>query len=106
VRERRGERTSFDTSKEYYSPYRPPGKAPAGFEWECVWRHPDKGYPERWCLRPTSGSKPPSIDELPPAGLEGVPLSRSRSGNNRRESGWFPTFIELSQTKHDKDEED
>lgn len=54
--ERKGERSKFDPLIEYYSPYRPPGKAPLGFEWKCTWRHPDKSYPERWKLVPVVDS--------------------------------------------------
>lgn len=42
----------FELGFEYYSPFKPPSKAPEGYRWECSWRHPEKDYPERWRLVP------------------------------------------------------
>jgi len=55
--------------------------------------------------------EPPSIDDFPPPGLEDVPLSKERPKGGPTTGGkgkevWFPTFIELSQTAHDRDKED
>lgn len=50
------EKPKFNLGEEYWNPYRPPGKAPPGFYWECTYRHPEKNYPERWRLMPSVGS--------------------------------------------------
>lgn len=74
--ERGGRKNDFNPQLEYYNPFRPPGKAPDGFDWECSERHVDKGYPLKWRLRrKVGGEQPPSIDELPPLGAE-EPLSK------------------------------
>lgn len=46
------EKSRFEPGTEYWNPYRPPGKAPSGYKWECSYRHPEKDYPERWILAP------------------------------------------------------
>lgn len=47
------------------------------------------------------GQQPPSIDKLPPAELEGTPLSKEKpeSSTPRGRERYFPTFIESSQPK-------
>lgn len=72
-------RQKFQKGTVYWNAYTPPeGGIPKGWGWVCVKRHPEKGYPEGWQLKEVGvkNNEPPGIDGLPPAGLEGVSLSK------------------------------
>lgn len=99
----------FKEGMIYRNPYKPPkGKVPEGYQWFCVKRHPEKGYPEEWQLRKTGveNNEPLGIDNLPPPGLEGVGLSekppRTMGGVTAEQlersanSGWPVTHADRS----------
>jgi len=69
-----GEESEYKPGDHYYG-IRPPHKVPGG-RWQCVKKHPDKRYPEEWVLLSTKPFNP-SIDEIPPPGVEG-PLYRTK----------------------------
>lgn len=69
------EKGRFDPNSEYFNPYSPPGKAPSGFTWQCTWRHPEKGYPERWNLVPVDNS-PQSSRPNNPYGVDPKKMER------------------------------
>lgn len=97
----------YEIGNIIYSPYKPPKKTPEGTRWVVEERHVEKGYPLKWKLE-SSELQMPGIDELPPLGLEGDILTKEKPVESKSEGSigkekWFPTFIEMSQTTHDKE---
>ena len=60
----------YDPNLVYISAYKPPGKAPNGYEWKPAGHHPQKNYVTKWKLFSTT-PEVPTMNELPPIDSHG-----------------------------------
>ena len=68
--ERKKKKRKFVAGILYNSPYKPPGHAPKGYNWQVAERHIEKKYPISWALQSIEPEFP-SMDDLPPVDENG-----------------------------------
>ncbi len=103
-------RKKYQIGDKVYSPFRrPKAKISDGARWIVVERHVEKGYPIRWRLIEGEISEHQNDAGFQKSGLEGATHKKGDSAQGPFEGGrsvgkrWFPTFIDMSQPRGDKD---